>query len=189
MSIIGAALAFGPRNDIGVTGVGPSVGYFADEILSSLFRHPGYPSLLDKGSRDAGEPEHAAGEAVTDYLAMHEALDAFGDSLLDPLFASRLDDAAIRAASLAGLAGKAVKVPRCVAVIVASSARTGSLITFGGGPRLGVAYADAVDNLRAHPMLPALVEQRPATPEESFAGSRWIDLLLRQTAVDLELDR
>ncbi|MFP5224915.1 MAG: hypothetical protein ACLGH3_05085, partial [Actinomycetota bacterium] len=85
MSIIGAALAFGPRNDIGVTGVGPSVGYFADEILSSLFRHPGYPSLLDKGSRDAGEPEHAAGEAVTDYLAMHEALDAFGDSLLDPL--------------------------------------------------------------------------------------------------------
>lgn len=188
MSIIGAALAFGPRNDLGVIGVGPSVGSFADELLTSLFRHPSYPSLLDRGRHGDGDPEHAAGAAVSDYLALHEALDAFGDSMLDPLFSHRLDAAAIRAASLAGLPGGSVRLPRCVVLVVASSAATGSLITFGGGLRLGEAFADAVTHLQRHPLLPPLVECRLPTFDESRSSQRWVDTLFRETAVDLELD-
>lgn len=189
MGIIGAALAFGPRNDLGVIGVGPTIVNFADELLTSLFRHPAYPSLLDRGLRSDGEPEHAAGEIVTDYLAMHEMLDSFGDSMLDPLFGLRLDDAAIRASTLAGLPGPApFAVPRCVVVIVASAASTGSLITFGGGLRLGEAFADAISHLQRHPILPGLVEGRPPTLEEAHLAARTSDSLFREPSVDLELD-
>lgn len=189
MGIIGASLAFGPRNDLGVIGVGTSIVDLADELLASLFRHPAYPSLLDRAGHDEEPPEHGAGEAVTDYLALHEALDAFGDSMLDPLFGLRLDDAAIRAATLAGLPGSGpITIPRCVVIVVASAASTGTLLTFGGGLRLGEAFADAIGAVQRHPFLPAMIEERIPTLEESRRAARVTDSLFRSAPAHLELD-
>lgn len=192
MGSIGCAIAFGPSNDLGVTGVGFSLGGLADDLYASLLRHPAYPGLLDRQlRRTSGDAE----AAIDDFLALHDAVEAINGRDLDPTVAGPLIDVADRARIVAGSPGidrrgKAIRSfeRRCVVVLAVSTAATGTAITCGQGPRLGVAVAGAIGSLQGHPLLRAFIEARqPTLPElEAFAG--WCDPVIDDLVLETEHD-
>lgn len=192
MGSIGCALAFGPAHDLGVTGVGFSLGGVADDLYASLLRHPGYPGLLDRSDRRiAGDSE----AVIDDFLALHDAIEALHGRDLDPSLAGPLIDIADRARIVAGSPGIDPRGRtissinrRCVIVLAVSTAVTGTAITCGTGARLGVAVASAIESLQAHPLLRAFTDDRPPTSFELDALTRWRDPVIADLVLETELD-
>lgn len=192
MGSIGCAIAFGPSHDLGVTGVGFTLGGLADDLYSSLLRHPSYPELLERGlHRRPGDSE----AAVDDFLALHDAVEALNGRDLDPALAGPLIDVCDRARIVAGSPGIDPRghmispaQRRCVIVLAVSTAATGFAITCGSGPRVGVAVANAISSLQAHPLLRAFVEDRGPTLAELEALDAWRDPVIADLVLETELD-
>lgn len=192
MGSIGCALAFGPSNEIGVTGVGFSLGGLADELYASLLQHPAYPGLLDR------HPQRMPGDAETtidDFLGLHDAIEAINGRDLDPTIAGPLIDVADRARIVAGSPGidrlgRAIpsELRRCVVVLCISSAVTGTAIMCGSGARLGLAVAGAVGSLQGHPLLRAFIEDRRPTLPELEALADWRDPVIAELVLETESD-
>lgn len=192
MGSIGCALAFSSSRDLGVTGVGFTLGGVADDLYASLLRHPGYPSLLDRSDRRIlGDSE----TAIDNFLALHDAVEAIHGRDLDPSLAGPLIDIADRARIVAGSPGidprgRTIRSVhrRCVVVIAVSTAATGAAITCGTGGRLGVAVASAIESLQGHPLLRAFTEDRPPTSFELEALRAWRDPVIADLVLETELD-
>lgn len=192
MGSIGCGIAFGPTHDLGVTGVGFTLGGLADDLYASMLRHPGYPELLERGiHRIPGDAERT----IDDFLALHDAVEAIHGRDLDPSLAGPLIDVCDRARIVAGSPGIDPRggtidpaARRCVVVLAVSTAATGAAITCGTGPRLGVAVANAISSLQGHPLLRAFVDGRPPTIEELAELSDWRDPVIADLVLETELD-
>jgi hypothetical protein len=192
MGSIGCAVAFGPSNDLGVTGVGFTLGGVADDLYASLLRHPDYPGLLDRRTaRRTGDAE----AAIDAFLSLHDAIEAIHGRDIDPFLAGPLVDITDRARLVAGSPGIDPRGQtirslqrRCAIVLVVSTAATGAAITCGMGPRLGVAFAGALGSLQTHPLLRAFAEGRGPNGEELEALDLWRDPVIADLVSETELD-
>jgi hypothetical protein len=192
MGTIGCAIAFGPSNDLGVTGVGFTLGSLADELYASLLAHPNYPSLLE---RQLGRITGDADGAIDDFLSLHDAVEALHERDLDPTLAAPLIDICDRARMVAGSPGVdryglpvSAEQRRAVVVLCVSSAVSGTAIVCGSGPRLGMAVAAGIGALQGHPLLRAFTANRPPYLHEIEALAEWQDPVTSELVLETELD-
>lgn len=191
MGSIGCALAFGPINDIGVTGIGFALGDLVEELHASLLAHPSYPGLFDRAVHETSDTDRA----IDDYLGTHDALAALCGRGIDPSLSGELVDLADRARTVAGASGfdargKRVRASerRCVVLLAVSMDPVGDAIICGAGARLGLAFSNAVGSLRDHPLLAAFSEHRPATLAELERLSVWSDPVISELVLETEID-
>lgn len=191
MGSIGCALAYGPNNDLGVTGVGFDLADLVDDLHSSLYAHPAYPSLFDRSDVYISGAERA----MDDFFSLHDALEAMDGRDIDPALAATIVDLADRAQTAAGTSGidslgRKLRAAdrRCMVMLVVSMTSTGCAIVCGRGPRLGAAFASAVSSLQSHPLLPAFSEHRSPTLVELEAFATWRDPLIADLFVETEID-